>query len=162
MKRRTGFAALATAGLAVAGLRGKLRRYEVAESSMEPQLSAGDFVIAQKGTGAIRRGDVVIAPHPEIPDFDLIKRVIGLPGETVTLDNGQVHIDGAVLAEPWADGPVRPDGEWRLNGGQTFVLGDNRPVSAADSRTIGPVEARTIEWKVVVRYWPLPSIGRIS
>ena len=111
--------------LGVVGLRKKLRRYEIAENSMEPQLSAGDYVIAKALAEAPLRGGIVIVPHPEVPHFDLAKRIIGLPGETVTLHDGQVHIDGAVLAEPWADGPVRPDGEWTLLDQQVFVLGDN-------------------------------------
>ena len=164
MKRRTGIAALgaALAVIGVAGLRGKLRRYEIAEDSMEPQLSAGDYVIAQALVDTPVRGSIVIVPHPDVPHFDLAKRIIGLPGERVTLRNGQVHIDGAVLAEPWADGPVRPDGEWTLAAQEVFVLGDNRSVSAADSRTIGPVPLATIRWKVVARYWPVGRCGRLA
>lgn len=162
MRRRTLVIGLAILGLGVAAMRGRLRRYEIAESSMEPQLSTGDYVIAQRRSGELARGDIVIAPHPEIDGFDLVKRVVGLPGETITLSNGQVHIDGAVLAEPWADGPVRPDGEWTLDANHVFILGDNRPTSSADSRTIGPVDIHTIGWRVVARYWPPSSIGRIN
>ena len=162
MRRRTGLAALAVGGLVIAGLQGRLRRYEIAESSMEPQLHAGDYVIARRLRGPPSRGEIVIIAHPEIAGFELVKRIVALPGETVTLRSGQVHIDGRVLAEPWADGPVRPDGEWQLDDGSAFVLGDNRPVSAADSRTIGPVGTGLIEWKVVARYWPLQRLGRIS
>jgi signal peptidase I len=164
MRRRSGLIAISTAAavIAVAGLKGKLRRYEIAEASMAPQLRAGDFIIAQARTGDLVRSDIVIIPHPEIAGFELIKRVVGLPGERITLANGQAHINGVVLAEPWADGPVRPDGEWELDDAQAFVLGDNRPVSAADSRTIGPVPTASIEWKAVARYWPPSRLGRIS
>jgi signal peptidase I len=162
MRRRTGVIGLVAIGLGVAAVRGKLRRYEVAEASMEPQLSAGDYVVAQRRSGDLIRGDIVIVPHPEIGGFELIKRVIGLPGETITLSNGQVHVDGAVLAEPWAGGPVRPDGQWALDANHIFVLGDNRPMSSADSRTIGPVDTHTIGWKVVARYWPPNGIGRVN
>ena len=148
--------------LGFVGLRKKLRRYEIAENSMEPQLSAGDYVIAKALAEAPLRGAIVIVPHPEVPHFDLAKRIIGLPGETVTLHDGQVHIDGAVLAEPWANGPVRPDGEWTLSDQQVFVLGDNRSVSAADSRTIGPVPLATVKWKIVARYWPASRFGRLA
>ena len=162
MRRRTGIIGLAAIGLVVGGLRGKVRRYEIVEASMEPELHPGDYIIAQRRSGGLVRGDIVIVPHPEIDGFELVKRVVGLPGETITLSNGQVHIDGSVLAEPWADGPVRPDGEWVLRSNQTFVLGDNRPVSSADSRTIGPVDIESIAWKVAARYWPPASIGRVT
>jgi signal peptidase I len=162
MKKQTGFLALAVAATALAGLRGRLRRYEIAEASMGPRLRAGDFVIAQRRSDDLDRGAVVIVPHPEIDDFELVKRVIGLPGEKVSLHRGRVHINDVVLAEPWANGPVRPDGEWTLGSDQVFVLGDNRPVSAADSRTLGPVPAESIQWKVVGRYWPARDMGRIT
>jgi signal peptidase I len=154
----TGFAAVV---IAVAGLRGRLRRYEIAESSMEPALWAGDYVMARRVEAALVRGDIIVIPHPEMQRFDLVKRLIGMPGETVNIAGGQVHIDGVTLAEPWAQGPVRPDGEWRLGPDEVFVLGDNRAISAADSRTIGPVGRNAVRWRVVARYWPPSRIGRL-
>lgn len=151
--------ALAAAG--VVATRGRWRRYEVRESSMEPELSSGDYIVASIRNDDLQRGDIVIVPHPEIAGFDLIKRVIGLPGEEIDLSNGYAHIDGIALAEPWADGPTRPDGNWRLESGEVFVLGDNRKVSSADSRTIGPIDAATIEWCAIVRYWPLSRAGKL-
>lgn len=163
MRKRNGTFVIVTLGLVVlAALRGKLRRYEIVESSMEPQLSGGDYLIARRRDSDLHRGDIVIVPHPDIVGFDLVKRVIGLPGELVTLANGQVHIDGQVLAEPWADGPVRHGGEWQTGPDEVFVLGDNRPVSAADSRTIGPVSASEIEWRAIARYWPMGRLGRLT
>lgn len=129
---------------------------------MEPQLAAGDYIFAAVRDQPLQRGDIVIVPHPEITGFELIKRVVGLPGETVGLSNGYVHINGIVLAEPWASGPSRPDGEWTLGPNEVFVLGDSRRVSAADSRTIGPVDDSTIRWQAVARYWPLRSAGRLA
>lgn len=144
------------------GLHDRWRRYEISESSMEPYLAAGDFVLARGRSGPLVRGEVVIFPHPEVPGFELAKRVVGLPGEVVNLSNGYVHIDGIVLAEPWADGPTRPDGEWTLDDSSVFVLGDNRPKSAADSRTLGPIDTATIKWRLVARYWPAPKMGRLT
>ena len=144
------------------GLRGRWRRYEIRESSMEPHLSGGDYVLAKARSEPLGRGEIVIVPHPEIPGFELAKRVVGLPGEVVNLSNGYVHINNIVLAEPWADGPTRPDGEWPLDESSVFVLGDNRPDSAADSRTLGPIAVTAIKWSVVARYWPPTKIGRVT
>lgn len=151
----------AIALLGFAGLKGKVRRYEVAETSMEPALSPGDYLIAQPTSGSVRRGEIIVFPNPNDPTMELIKRVIGLPGETVTLSNGQVHIDGSVLAEVWADGPTRPDDSWKLGPHDVFALGDNRSMSGSDSRRIGPISMDAIGWKVTSRYWPLTSIGRL-
>lgn len=151
----------AVALLAYAGLRGRVRRYEIAEASMHPALQSGDYVIAQARTGEIERGDVVIIASPLQADLELVKRIVGLPGEMIEVSNGQVHADAAVLAEPWADGPTRPDGEWRLGANEVFLLGDNRALSTSDSREIGPVHIDDVRWKVVGRYWPPLNIGRV-
>jgi signal peptidase I len=153
-------AALALFGYA--GLRGKLRRYEIAERSMEPTLSPGDYVIARALEATPGRGQMIIFAHPGLSNFELVKRVVGLPGEHVVIRNGQVHADDAVLAEPWANGPTRPDGEWQLGRNEVFVLGDNRAASSADSRTLGPVQVGHAGWRLVARYWPLRSAGRIT
>ena len=147
--------------LAVAAVRGKLRRYIIAEHSMEPTLDAGDWVVAQRISKPPKRSDIVIFKRPGMPGMELTKRVIGLPGEHVAIDNGQVHIDGVALAEPWADGPTMPEGEWSLGPQDTFVLGDARAVSGADSRTLGPIPLSEISWRVVYRYWPAGSLGRV-
>lgn len=155
----------AIAGLALvalAGLRGRLRRYAIAESSMEPHLSSGDYVVAQRRSGPPDRGAAVIFGHPDYPTFELAKRVVGLPGESIVIRNGRVHIDGAVLAEPWADGPSFGDGAWQLGTDEVFVLGDNRAASAADSRTLGPIPLSAIGWRIIARYWPATTAGRIT
>jgi signal peptidase I len=160
--RKSQLAVVAALGLVgYAALRRKLRRFEIVEASMDPHLSHGDYIIARERSSASERGDIVIVAHPDIPGFDLVKRVIGLPGEAVTLANGQVHIDDQVLDEASADGPTRPDGEWQLGPDDLYVLGDNRAMSSADSRTIGPVSSPNVKWKVVARYWPLARVGRI-
>ncbi len=147
---------------AYAAIRGRLRRYEIAERSMEPGLSPGDYIVAQALRAGPNRGDIVIFRHPGVPHMELVKRVVGLPGEHVVISRGQVHVNDAVLAEPWADGPTLPDEEWDLELDQVFVLGDNRALSGADSRTVGPISVGDVRWRVVARYWPLPSAGRIG
>ena len=145
--------------LGVAVVRGRVRRYEVAEQSMAPALAAGDYLVAVKLVTP-RRGDLVIYPLPGSPDFEVVKRVVGLPGETVEIANGQVHIDGQVLAEPWADGPTYPDGSWPLRTRQLFVLGDSRAFSTGDSRSLGPISLDAAGWRAVWRYWPAGRLGR--
>jgi signal peptidase I len=156
---------LAVGGLVTAvsylSLRGRFRRYEIVERSMRPTLDPGDFIIAAR-VHRLCRGLVVIFNHPEVPELELVKRVVGLPGEKVTIDNGQVAINGAVLAERWADGPTLPAGEWQLEGNDVFVLGDNRVVSSGDSRSLGSISCDAIGWRVAVRYWPPGSVGRIT
>jgi len=127
---------------------------------MQPALDPGDYVIAVR-LQKLARGTVVVYPHPDSPGFDMVKRVVGLPNETVVIGNGQVHVDGRVLAEPWADGPTHPDGRWELGTADLFVLGDARSVSAGDSRSIGPVPRSDARWRVAWRYWPPGRAGRI-
>ena len=96
MRRHKGFiaAGFGLAVLAVTGMRGRLRRYAIAENSMSPALSAGDWTLARKTRGLPHRGTVVVFAHPDKPEMELVKRVVGLPGEVVAIANGQVHIDG--------------------------------------------------------------------
>lgn len=163
MRRRksAAAAALGLAVLAVAGLRGRVRRYAIAEGSMSPALAAGDWTLARRTSGPQRRGAIVVFPHHDHPDMELVKRVVGLPGETLAIANGQVHVNGAVLAEPWADGPTRPDGEWALGPNEVFVLGDSRSISSGDSRQLGPIDSAATRWQISARYWPPASIGRV-
>lgn len=128
---------------------------------MQPSLSPGDWVIAQRLRGAPRRGDIVVFSHPAVPEMSVVKRVIGLPGEHVQIGNGQVHIDGEILAEPWADGPTLPDGKWAVPPGQVWVLGDHRALSTGDSRSLGPLPVELVKWRVAARYWPAARATRL-
>jgi len=104
---------------------------------------------------------------------DLIKRVIALPGETVTLDAGRVIIDGGLLLEPYLPAPdittdmeVVPGcagsaaGACTVPDGHVFVLGDNR-ANSRDSRFFGPVPVDSIAGRAFVRVWPLGSLDRL-
>ena len=126
---------------------------------MRPALKPGDWLMAQRQQGVLERGDVIIFPNPDEPDRFFIKRVVGLPGERIEISDGQVHIDGQTLAEPWANGPTFPDGDEHIPDDAVWVLGDNRALSSADSRTAGPIPIVDIRWKVFAVYWPSSRVG---
>jgi signal peptidase I len=97
----------------------------------------------------------------------LVKRVIGLPGDTVSLSGGDVYINGKLLNQPWLPASVQtetfpgPAGtpyslsqSYKVPAGEIYVMGDNREFSC-DSRYWGPVKASTVVGKVDVRFWPL-------
>lgn len=132
--------------------RQRVARFAVAEGSMEPALRPGDWILAVKAHKP-QRGDIVIY---DLDELDVIKRVVGLPGEAVTIRGGQVWVDGEALPERWADGPTHPDGEWQLGATEVFCLGDARARSTGDGRTTGPVDESRIRWRAVAVYWPRP------
>ena len=140
--------------------RDRLRRFEITEQSMTPALDDGDYVLATRLVSAPLRGDVVVFPHPRESGFLMTKRVIGLPGETVSIEGGQLAVNGRVLAEPWAQGALTGPYEWELNGHELVVLSDNRTVSTEDSRELGPLPMGEM-WRVAVRYWPPGRIGPV-
>jgi signal peptidase I len=153
-------AAITLAVVAAALVRGRVRRTEVRGHSMEPTLVPGDYLVTIARTGIPRRGDIVVMRHPAQPGLDLIKRVVGLPGEIVNVAAGQLHIDGSPLAEPWAVGPTMPEGSWRVGPGRVFLLGDARSRSISDGRTLGPISVADGWWRAVWRYWPPLRMGR--
>lgn len=141
--------------------RGRLRRFEVTEDSMAPALLDGDYVVATRLVSAPMRGDVVVFAHPRSPGFLMIKRVIGLPGESIRIDNGGLAVNGHVLAEPWAQGALSGTYDWQLEGRQLIVLSDNRTRSTEDSRELGPLPFGDL-WRVGLRYWPPGRAGRVA
>ena len=141
--------------VAISQTRSRLRRYAIAEHSMQPALGAGDWVLARRATAPLQRGDIVVFEHPGRPSFELVKRVVGLPGEQVVVAAGKVRVDGKPV-DPWAAGPTVPDGSWRLGPNEVFVLGDNRAFSSGDSRALGAIPAASIGWVIWCRYRPLP------
>ena len=103
----------------------------------------------------------MVFTHPSYPDWTLVKRVIGLPGERITVAGGQIHVDDrragrAVGRRADALGFARsgaPDSLW--------VLADRRAVSSVDSRVLGPIPIEDVGWIVVARYWPPRRASRI-
>lgn len=137
----------------------RLRRYEIAHESMTPTLQPGDYVAARRTTD-LDRGDIVIVEHPTRPGTDLVKRVIGLPGEDIAIAEGRVLVDGAPMADPWAIGLTEPAGSWTLHDA-VFLLSDQRTRTTTDGRTIGPYPLDREIWRVQFRYWPVRRLGAV-
>ena len=127
---------------------------------MEPLLAPGDYLLTRLiRTGREpRRGEIVVFRSD---DRYLVKRVIGLPGETVKIEAGVLVIDGAPFTEPWWSAATRPDKEWHIPVDSWFVLGDNRADSAHDSRSVGPISRDALHSVAVARYWPLRRVRRL-
>ena len=129
-----------------------MRRFEVADHSMEPTLRPGDYLVATAARPA-RRGDIVVFEHG--PGFHLVKRVAATPGDTV-------RAEGDRLIVPDRDPvPIPPQAveEWLVGDGAVFVLSDSPLRTRADSRTFGPIDAAGC-LRVVFRYWPVRRIRR--
>ena len=128
---------------------------------MEPLLEPGDYLITRllRPGRHPRRGDLIVYRNG---DRFLIKRVIGLPGETLMIEGGVLMIDGTPFVEPWWSAATRPDGAWTVPPDYWFVLGDNRPHSTADSRSGGPVGSPALHSVAVARYRPLRKIRRLG
>jgi signal peptidase I len=132
--------------------------YEIKGRSMEETFSDGQRVVVLKAFYALQRGDIVVFASSEDPGKDLIKRVVGLPGEVVQIRRGGVYINGKRLEEDYLKPNARGRYETtrepvRLDPNCYYVLGDNRPDSH-DSRYFGEVPKGSIKGKVVVRWWP--------
>jgi signal peptidase I len=143
--------------------------FYIPSGSMEPTLKVGDRVLVNKlsyDLHGVHRGDIVVfkkPPNDTAPGInDLIKRVIGLPGETIAAQDGQVDINGHPLAEPWLPKGVTtaPFGPQTIPPGEYFMMGDNRGDSS-DSREIGPIPKHLFIGKAFVRVWPLSRVGTL-
>ena len=115
------------------------------------------------GLGNIQRGDTVVFYSPREPTESYIKRVIGLPGDTVAVDDGYVIVNGKRIQENYVPSDYRDDRSYSATvvpSGQYFVLGDHR-VSSNDSRAWGFVPRNYIYGKAVFVFWPLNRIGTV-
>lgn len=137
--------------------------FVVSGNSMFPTFRNGEYLIVDelsKYIGEYRRGDVVIIRYPQDPSKYFIKRIIGLPGETVSIQNGSVTVSGGtleaplVLKEPYVKNIKSDTIERTLDGTEYFVMGDNRAQSS-DSRYWGPVPERLMDGKALIRLFPL-------
>ena len=116
-----------------------IARVRVENISMEPTFTEGELLMVNKLNYKFsepERGDVVIFEAPVAPGKDYIKRMIGLPGDVVTVKDGKLYINGELINEPWVHEPIGYSGEWEVPENQYFVLGDNRNHSS-DSHSWG-------------------------
>ena len=144
--------------------------FTVSGQSMYPTLHDSDRMFMSK-LGDIHRFDVVVLQAPD-QDKEYIKRVIGMPGDTIEVKDGKLYINGQVVDQPFINKEILVNktvyiddftlqeltGESKVPEGKYFVMGDNRGVSR-DSRMIGFIERSAIEGKAVFTIWPLNRIG---
>lgn len=154
-----------------------MQPHQVNGQSMVPNFQDKEYLLTDKITYKRRtpdRGEVVVfhapprAGCPEGAGCDFVKRVIGLPGETIEVKNFSVFINGKKLSETYLPsdyktlpGAFTSNGPVKIGPNQYFVLGDNRSHSS-DSRVWGPVEINDIVGRVFFRYWPPDAMGKIE
>jgi signal peptidase I len=158
-------------GLAVVLRTFVIQTYSIPSVSMVPTLKVGDRILVDKLSyhlHPVHRGDVIVfaTPPKELPILmvkDLVKRVIGLPGETISSGpHAEVLINGKAIAQPWLTASARADPgpairTQKIPQGDIFVMGDNRGLSD-DSRDYGPVPESLIVGRAVFGFWPLSRI----
>jgi signal peptidase I len=154
-----------------------VQTFYIPSGSMIPTLQVGDRILVDKLSyhlHGVGRGDIVVFSKPPLEEqniSDLVKRVIGLPGETISSQNGQIYINGKLLKEPWLQPgvtstpgpnpvPFNLAKPYKIPAGMYYVMGDNRSDSE-DSRYFGPIPRSLIVGRAFVRIWPLSHIGGI-
>jgi signal peptidase I len=171
-------------------VRAVAQNFRVEGPSMEPGLHNGQYLLVNKAVyfklnlGTLskyvpfidaedgeevflfhgpQRGDVIVFRYPKDPDRDFIKRVIGVPGDTIKIDEqGTVFVNGEALDEKYiSDSSPRPLEEQVVPPDSYFVLGDNRP-NSSDSRNWGFVPEENIIGKAMLSYWPLSELGGVG
>ena len=143
------------------------RPYKIEGNSMLPSLNDGQYVLLTRASRTLRpleRGDIVVHRHPMGLEGIYVKRIIGLPGEHVRIDSGQVYVNEVPLEEdcPIFNNPDQedpPQKEWWNDADEYVVMGDNRLDSHDDSRAFGTVPAAQILGRVWLCYWPPTSWG---
>jgi signal peptidase I len=143
-------------------------RYFIDGPSMQPSFVAGQFLVVSRISYLVsdpERGDVVVfnAPGNDADDPPLIKRLIGLPNDTIEIRNTQVYINGTPIEEPYIKEACREnrcrDEVWELGAEDFFLMGDNRN-NSRDSRVFGVVNRSRVIGEALIRYWP-PSVWGI-
>jgi signal peptidase I len=144
-----------------------VQTFYIPSASMHETLLEGDRVLVNKvgyHLHDIHRGDVVVfrkPPNLNVNEDDLIKRVIGLPGETVEGRDGKVYVNGAPLQEPYVEPLCHGTGEFpkvTVPAGKLWVMGDNR-CNSSDSRVFGPIDQHLVVGRAFVLAWPLDRVA---
>ena len=134
-------------------------------SSMAPTIYDGDRILIDHVSYMfedVQRGDIVVLKYPFDPSIDYIKRVIGLPGDEILIENGAVYVNGELIWEPYVSECDQDDRlSEHVRPAHFFVLGDNRPRSS-DSREFGQVPQDYVRGRVDLRVWPPARIGRLD
>ncbi len=166
-------------------LQATVRNFRVEGSSMHPTLENGQFLIVDRASflmfdreqlsrivpfwkadeegpefafNSPQRGEIIVFRYPRDNTKDFVKRVVGLPGETVEMRSGRVYVDGAVIEEPYlrqVDGSNAPP--LTLGEKEYYVIGDNRP-NSNDSRSWGAVPSANIIGRVWLVFWPWEDV----
>lgn len=146
-------------------IRIPFQNFRIEGFSMEPSLHTGQYIIVNRALyrwfSPPQRGDIIVLNPENALDRDYIKRVIGLPGETVEVKQGRVYIDNQPLAEPYLarlGSYSKPP--LTLGPDEYYVLGDNRD-NSNDSHTWGPLKRDHIEGKAWITYWPFKDWGMV-
>jgi signal peptidase I len=145
------------------------RPVKVEGTSMMPTLSDEERIFINQftykfGIGDIERGDTIVFWYPWDHSKSYIKRVIGLPGDTVRIEDGQVYVNRRLLPEPYLPEEYRDHSSMervQVPPNEYFVLGDHRS-SSNDSRVWGTVDRKLIFGKAVFAYWPVDKMGRVN
>ena len=141
-----------------------LQAFYIPSPSMVPTLHVNDRVLVNKlsyDLHDVRRGDVIVFKSPQVvAEKDLIKRVVGLPGDTVETRDGEIVVNDEVLDEPYLpkDVGTGPMEKVTVPPGHFWVMGDNRG-NSSDSRVFGPIPESSIIGRAFMKVWPITSFG---
>lgn len=146
-------------------IRSLVQNYRIEGQSMEPNFHHGQYLLVNKiayRLGEYQRGDVIVFHYPNDPSQDYIKRVIGLPGDTVEILGGNVFVNGLEVDEPYSQIPIARDiPPQTVTPGFLYVLGDNRP-SSSDTRTWGQLSQEFVIGKAWLAIWPVNTAGLVE
>ena len=141
-----------------------MEAFWIPSGSMVPTLEIGDRVLVNKFIYRFtepERGDIVVFRSVDEPDEDLIKRVVGVPGDEIAVRRGRLILNGEPQKEPYTNKNF-PDRSFyartTVPEGHVFVMGDNRG-NSADSRVFGPLPKKNIEGEAFLRFWPPQRMG---
>lgn len=138
------------------GINAVSARVRVDGFSMRPTLQDGEYILVNKLAYRFSepvRGDIVVFVFPINPEEDLIKRIIGVPGDTISIQDGVLTLNGTAVNEPYINAPPAYNGTWQVPEGELFVLGDNRNDSR-DSHQWGLLPIENVIGRAVLIYWP--------